>query len=244
MTTKPTRFSDPYHDWDGCGDRLDEILSKPAIDLVVDDYSVIFARHLPAADYQEGLYYLPYCLDYISSGREVRSSRYPDSLLWWIHNYREELKADGHWDSVLQGIKAAGLALLTDFELFDLTEEECAEIGRDYGYSIGPYNQHTVHDFVDDLTIWPEYAGIVDKLLAGVRNFESISSARWYVELAFHSRTWCLLFDPHTDLDDFENKERIFHDLHAFRYLQKAQEIAGAKTYEEGRAKYNRLVLI
>lgn len=136
MNAKPTRFSDPYCDWDGCENELNAILLKDEDDLVADDYHVIFARHLPAADYKEGMHYIPYCLDYLSEGREIHASRYPDSLLWWIHNYMSEMKADGQWAAVIQHLERTCIALVSDFELFDLSEEECAQMGRDHGYSI------------------------------------------------------------------------------------------------------------
>ncbi|APB33274.1 hypothetical protein GlitD10_0956 [Gloeomargarita lithophora Alchichica-D10] len=244
MTSKPSRFSDPYSDWHGCENLFKDILDQEPIDLNVKDYRVIFARHLPAADYREGLYYIPHCLDYIRRGQEHHTSRYPDSLLWWIKNYQQHFESDGQWENVLQAITQLVLDLLTSFVLFDLSEQQCADLGRDFDYSIGPYNQITVHEMLDDLTIWTEYAGVLEALIAQLKALKTVNHARWYVELAAHSRIWCLLYDPSTPLDNYANKERLFHELHTFESLQKAEEIARSITHSEGKSKYNKLVLL
>jgi hypothetical protein len=240
---KPEKFSDPYDDWRGCEDRLQAILSKLDADLTTDDYAIIFAKHLPAADYPEGSYYIDKCLSHIASGRDVHTSRFPDGFLWWLVHFKDRLAQDHAFENVKRSLVSVLWTLFDHFELFDLTEPDCESIGRSFAYSVGPYNSATVCDLVDELTIYDEFLPELDRFVADLTVSDRMEHVRWYVEIAFHTRSWCLLYstDEH-GLDNKQRKEELFHRLHSFAVLQKKQSVAAMAAYQEGKTKYNRLV--
>lgn len=243
--SKPKNLSDPYYDWHGYEKRFNEILSKDASQLGTEDYWIIFHRNLPAADYEEGCYFLEFCFSHIKNAWDIHDSSYPDSLLWWIDHFQEKLKSDGLWDDCLIHLKTTIGHLLNSFELFDLDEEKCKKIGRDFSYSIGPYNQSTVTDLIDDLTIFDSFEPFLNEMIDGLINSNSISNIRWYVDIAFHTRSWCTIYNDDElfkDLDNFERKEALFHKLHTFKIYQKKREIASEWAAKEKKWKYNRLV--
>ena len=242
---KPYMFSDPYYDWEGCADRLREILNKPDADLTTDDYDIIFAKHLPAADYPEGAYYMDKCISHIACGRDVHTSRFPEGFLWWLVHFKNQLKQDNAFDTAKNSLVSAFWTILEQFELFDLTETECESIGRSFSYSQGAYNSSTVCDIIDELTIYDEFIPELDSIVAALAASDRIEHVRWYVEIAFHTRSWCTTFttDDH-GLDNYQRKEEIFHKLHSFAVLQKKQQTAAMVAYQEGRSKYNCLVIL
>jgi hypothetical protein len=240
---KPQQFSDPYHDWDGCEDKLMTILMKNDNALSTADYGVIFAKNLPAANYQEGAFYIEKCLDHISAGREINKSRFPEGFLWWLVNFKDDLINDNLYAGVKNSIVSVIWRLLDNFELFELNEGECKQMGRDFKWSIGPYNQNTVWDIMDEITIYdefePELNVIVDKLIES----DLLAHVRWFVEIAAHTRIWALLYDERfSELDSFERKEDLFHKLHHFPVIKKKYWTAMLKTREEGKEKYNQLI--
>lgn len=239
---KPETFSDPYYDWEGYEARFREILGKPNSDLTTEDYAIIFAKHLPAADYPEGAYYIDKCISHIACGREIHTSRFPDGFLWWLTHFKDRLAQDHAFDAAKSSLVSALWTILDHFELFDLTEAECETIGRSFTYSVGPYNSSTVSDIIDELTIYDEFLPELDKLVADLTTSDRIEHVRWFVEIAFHTRSWCTTFtaDSH-GLDNYQRKEELFHRLHSLAVLQKKQEVAAMAAYKEGKSKYNRL---
>lgn len=242
---KPKKFSDPYQDWEGCEDELRNILSKADDDLTTEDYAAIFYRNLPPADYPEGAYYISRCISHIARGRAVHASRFPDGFLWWLVHFKDQLKQDQAFDAAKRSLVAALFELLDHFELFDLTEEECKAIGRSFTSSVGPYNSSTVSDIIDELTIYDEFLPELAMVETHLTASDRIEHARWYVEIAFRTRSWLTTFrDDDDGLNNYRRKEELFHRLHSFAVLQKKQEAATTATAEEGKFKYNRLVML
>lgn len=242
---KPTKFSDNYLEWEGCEDELRKILSKADDDLTTEDYAAIFYRNLPPADYPEGAYYISRCISHIARGRDVHASRFPDGFLWWLVHFKDQLKQDQAFDTVKRSLMSALFELLDQFELFDLTEEECKAVRRNFECSVGPYNSSTVCDIIDELTMYDEFQPELAMVEAHLTASDRIEHARWYVEIAFHTRSWLTTFrDDDDGWDDYQRKEALFHRLHSFAVLQKKQRAASTATAEEGKFKYNRLVML
>jgi hypothetical protein len=240
---KPDGFSDPHQDWEGCGDLFRQILDKRDEDLTTDDYRVIFAQHLPAADYAEGAYYIDKCIAHIAGGREVHASRLPEGFLWWLAHFRERLEQDQAFGQIKESLVSAVWENLDRFELFDLTEEECKSIGRSFMYSVSPYNSSTVNDFFDEITIYDDFEPELERMVGDLVSSDRIEHVRWYVQIAFHTRSWCTVFNVDDyGLDNYPRKEDLFHRLHSFGVLQRKQEAAMMATFQEDKVKYNRLV--
>ena len=242
---KPKQLSDPFSDWQGCEDQLRAILQKDDVELNADDFNVIYYSCLPAANYEEGAYYIEKCTDYIATGWDIRDSRLPSGLLRWIVTYGEELAADRLFDDAKGLIVSSLWRLLDRFDLFDLTKEECARLGMDFSYAIGPYNRETVGDFMDELTIYdefePELNGIVDRLIES----DELSHIRWYIEIAAHTRTWSLLYnEEHSEPDERRRKEALLHRLHAFPVYHRKGWAAMKAAQQEDKQKYVERVLL
>lgn len=241
MHERPTTLSDPYGDWHGCEEILAAVLATDSANLTTADYHVIFAQNLPAADYDEGVYYLEHCFGMIARSSVIHESVYPISVLWWIDNFKEQLGTDGLLESTLDRVNCSMLAMLDRFELYSLTEPECIKLGRDFRYSVGAINSPTICDIVDDLTIWPLFDPVMDSILDWLSDTSIENRARWWVEIAFHSRAWILYYEKDCEVDNFERKQSIYDRLHRFETLTPAWEIARGAAFREGHKKYNLL---
>ena len=240
---KPKQFSDPYHDWFTSDDLLCAILAKADNSLTTADYSVIFAQNLPAANYQEGAYYIEKCLEHIGSSHEVNANRFPDGFLCWLAHFRDDLVRDDLYAEIKRSLASVFWRLLDQFELFELTKAECKQMGREFEWAVGPYNQHTVWHFIDELTINDEFEPELDAIADRLITSESLAHIRWYVEIAAHSRMWAFGYDERfLQLDNYHTKEALFHKLHHFPVLKRKVLAAMQKTREEGKEKYNHLV--
>ncbi len=212
---KPKGFSDPQSDWEGCEEIFQQITAKDDDRLTTDEFGMIFHHPLPAADYEEGAYYIEKCFEHIGTGREIKHSHWPEGFLGWLDNSADRLEADGLMAEVRRLILCTFWRLVDSFELFDLSGEQCAALGLSAEYSVGPYNCTTVWDFIDELTLYdrfhPECEAIVSSLVAS----EQPAHVRWYLEIARHTRVWALIYRPDAS-DDFVRKEELFHRLHRF----------------------------
>jgi len=245
--SKPSQLSCPcsYPNIDDMFARkqtLNKILDQKTEELTIADYNVLFAKFLPAANYEEGCYFLDYCFEYIEKQNSIHDSFYPNSLLWWVDSYRQNFKNDFLWDEVIHRIKRTLFILLDTFRLFKLSKKECDKIGRNYDYSIGPYNSVTLCDIFDDLTIYDSMEDILWEVVSFLEHSDKTDHCRWYVELAYHSRSWCLFYDETDELDNYIRKEKLFHKLHTFKTLGLKEEVAIKHTLKEGKYKYNKLV--
>lgn len=235
---KPKHLSDPFRDWQGCEDQLLAILQKEDADLNRDDFGVIYFSCLPAANYEEGAYYIEKCTNYIATGRDVRDSRLPDGFLRWMVTFQEQLVADGLFDQAKALVVDSLWHLLDQFELYDLTEEECAKHGMDFAYSVGPYNHQTVHDFFDEMTNFDEFDAELNGIVRKLTTSYETAHIRWYIDIAAHTRIWLILYSPPSSLEDWDRKEALFHRLHSFRIYSVKGESAFRTTRAEGKDKY------
>jgi len=239
---KPDRFSDPCKDWDGCEDRLAEILRKDDQSLTTEDFNTIFHSNVPAADYVEGAYYIEKCAAHIATGKEINDSRFPDGFLWWLAHFKDNLIADQLYDEAKRLVVVSFWTLLDDFELFDLTEDECAKRGMNCAYSIGPFNRGTVCDFVDALTELDEFGPELEGILTRLIESEALPHTRWHVEIAFHVRWWLIAEDGHMGPDFRRRRETVFQRLHAFPIFHNKYWTAMTAARREGKHKYEDLI--
>ena len=240
---KPTRFSDPYHDWSGCEEQLAEILGKSDNQLTTEDYRPIFSKNLPAANYEEGAYYIEKCGAHIANGKEVHESRFPEGYLWWLNHYWDKIVEDGLDAKIKELVVSSFFSLLDVFELFDLTEEECAKLGRDFNYSIGPYNQGTVHDFFDELTIYDPFESELERILRRLMDSDDMAHIRWYIEITSHTRGWALTYNKEfADLDNYERKQAVFNRMNSIPLVSRKYEATLELMMTEAKPKYYRMV--
>ncbi|GAJ03544.1 unnamed protein product, partial [marine sediment metagenome] len=60
---RPESLSDPHYDW--IGEDLHQVLRTPDADMTWREYRCIFQLALPAAAYEEGVYFLPLAFEYL-----------------------------------------------------------------------------------------------------------------------------------------------------------------------------------
>ena len=237
---KPIKLSDPYKDWADCESNLNQIVMKNDSELSSRDFDIIYQKYLPAAAYQEGCYYIEKCANFLAASRSVHESLYPDGFLWWIEHYKTDLGADGILAEAKNTVMQSFWALLSQFELFELTKEDCERVGRDFACSIGPYNSHTVRDIFEALITehgWEKEAEIWFERFSCS---DETSHVRWYAELAWQSRVWAITYGHEFEAD--VRREAWFHKLHAFNVFASKMQKAVEMTDVEGKSKYNKVI--
>lgn len=231
---KPTKFSDPYSDWKGYEDVFQTIIKKPESQLDIEDFQIIFAKLLPAAEYSEGLYFIEPCLSYVSEGHDVFKSRFPDGLIWWIMDHQEKLKNEGLFLEILKSIEATFWKLVDFFEIFELSENDFQRYGVDPKVGTVPFNHQTLMDLIDDLLSYPELFQLWEKLLSKMKSSIDNNHSRWYIEICRHSREW-LMYPPVYKPD---LKERAFHSLHEFCIFNRKYSISFELSKLEKKGRY------
>ena len=131
--SKPQKLSDPYQDWCGCEERLSAILKKKKEELVYDDFSIIFYQNLPAADYEEGVYYLEACFNYMSQNKGLEERVY-EGVFWWIDHFKDELEKDGLLGRCIDSTWSLFLVLTKEFNILRLSDEQLKDHGISESY--------------------------------------------------------------------------------------------------------------
>ncbi len=210
----PSRFSDPFRDWEGSEAEMASILAKAPEDLKKEDYGMIFYQHLPAADYEEGCPYVVPYMEYLE-GAAGLEERVEDGFFWYVDFFAARFKQDKILEPLLNRLWDCFLRLTSTFEIVRLTDEELKAHGISHTYREIALMSRTVPCMLGGLTRWP----VFDPLLVRLRNhFEqprSQTHAHWFCELAHHTRSWLYLSmepaDRHQALFDF------FHRVERFR---------------------------
>ena len=111
---KPKRLTYPgqFHKYQP--EKLTELLNKSDAELNLSDFGSIFAMHEPDADYEEGLYYIPLCFEYMKTACPFERNVCP-SLFWYIEFFKERLQEDGFYQNCLEEIKNLLEMLTKDF---------------------------------------------------------------------------------------------------------------------------------
>jgi hypothetical protein len=210
---KPSKFSDPFQDWGGCEQRLAGILAKPLAELTLDDYSVIFCQWLPAADYEEGCYFVSAYLDFLSeaSGLQKRGC---DAFFWYIDYFADRFTQDGLLGPIHERLWDCLVHLTATFRVVRLTDLELEQEGICPSYREIAHLTRTVPDILDGITQRPVFDPVLRRLQTHFDRPLSAEHAHWFYELAFHTRSWLWLepeqSDRHQTVFDF------FHRLDRF----------------------------
>lgn len=238
---KPQQFSDPYKDWNDCPERLQEILDKDDEDLDQSDFAAIFAEHLPAADYYEGLYYIPLCFQYMQKKLDPIDTNICSSVFWYMVHFKHKLEADGYYDDCLQRISGLIQSYTDSFELIRLDDTELEEHGIDKRYREMAKHCRSVHDLVDSLVKYDEYWAVISDWIERLAAAGDVGSC-WWIDIASHVRWWHILYRE----DDQANarKEVIINRLHKFGDYIKHWHIVAPLAASDKFYEYNRRVAI
>lgn len=111
---KPNRLTYPgqFHKYQP--EKLNELLSKTDSELNLSDFGSIFGMNEPDADYEEGLYYIPLCFEYMKTACPFERNVCP-SLFWYIEFFKERLTEDEFYQDCLDEIENLLEMLTNDF---------------------------------------------------------------------------------------------------------------------------------
>lgn len=192
---KPRTFSDPYHDWDGYESEFQKMIARNPDDLGLRDFGVIFAPILPAADYEEGVYYLDACFRRMSRKESAVQSNLCGGAFWFINHHRDRLQSDALLAPCLRLTADLWRTYTTSFDLMRLTDAELTEHGIDERWREFVGHSRTVSDLVDALVENEAYGTMLDDLLASLGG-QGVVGSCWWVEIAYHARWWYVINHP------------------------------------------------
>ena len=86
------------------------------------------------------------------------------------------------------------------------------------------------------------FEGVLEKALEALTNSDDDNAARWYIEIARHSRFWLAVYDPWNQFDNYGKKQEVFNRLHEFRVFSSRSRRVAQLSRREGQVKYNKLV--
>ena len=231
---KPSRFSDPFQDWDGCEKRLAAILAKNGDELNLEDFSAIFQSHLPAADYEEGCYYVPDYIKYLSqtSGLEERVC---EGFFWYIDHFSERFRRDGLLQDILDELWKCFAGLTSSFAVIRLSDAELEKNGIAASYREIAVRSRSMSEFFEALTRWPVFDPIIDRLRDYFEKPLSEEAAHWYYEMAFYARSWLWLKQ-----EPGERFQSVFDYFHRLDRFQLHHDMVSRSSISEGFFQYNR----
>ncbi|MBI3653302.1 MAG: hypothetical protein HY231_19915 [Acidobacteria bacterium] len=236
---KPKQFSDPYKEHGECQEELKKILDKEDRRLTLEDFSYIFSIALPAADYQEGVYYIPLCFEQMMKKEDPINSNICQGIFWYLTHFKKELEADYYYRDCMQMIRVLSHCYTQDFELIRLSEEELDAHSIDPRYREMAKHSSSVHDLIDVLIRYSEYEEILFNWVDSLDN-KSLVANCWWINIGYHVRWWQILY--HENDKSNERKEKLIHRLHKFGDYQarwwEASSFAASKKFYE----YNRRV--
>jgi hypothetical protein len=209
---KPKTFSDPHHDWQGFDAEFEMIVALRPNDLAPRHFEMIFGGGLPAADYEEGVYYIEACFRRMARKENTIESNLCGDPFWFINHHRLRLAADGLLEPCL-GLIAALLRTYTEsFELVRLTDEALTEHGIDPNFRELVRFGWTVEELVDALVEYELFWDTLDHFLVSLGGQGVIGSC-WWVEIAYHARWWYITHGARSDNEAEGRRQRVLHRL-------------------------------
>jgi hypothetical protein len=231
---KPSKFSDPFQDWDGCEDRLAAILEKPLREVTREDYSAIFYQHLPAADYEEGCYFVSAYLDFLSQSSGLEERGY-EGFFWYVDYFADRFARDGLLEPIHERLWECLAHLTANFRIVRLTDVELEQAGICPSYREIAVLTRTVPDILDGITRWPVFDPVIRRFQAHFDRPLSVEHSHWFYEFAFHTRSWLWL--EQQPLDRYQATFDFLHRLDRFRTHH---ENVISSPISEGFFEYNR----
>lgn len=178
---RPSQLSDPHGDFGP--QTLDPILAKADAALEWQDFRFIFQVGLPAATYEEGVYFIPLAFDFLRSKRP-EAFEFTGDLIWFLAHHHKELQRDGLWAAVVAELESflTGLAAAFEIRHFDAAASEAK--GWNSPYRDYVVDSDLVLDLVDAMDKQPplaETAAHFVKTLAAAS--PGSDQGRWYLEI-------------------------------------------------------------
>ena len=235
--SKPATLSDPYIDWQGSEAEISKVVAAGPATLGRDAYWMIFYQNLPAANYQEGCFYVPYFLDFYSKGLDFEAPNF-EGFFWFIDHFRQEFEEDGLLDPILDRIWAIFLERTKEFRIHRLTDEELQQHKKCESYREIVPGSMTVHELLDCFTSWEVFDPILAKLREHFLEASSTTKAFWFCECAFHTRMWLWV-----DSEPVARRQELFDYFNRLdRFAAHHAKTLGANEINGGYFQYNRRI--
>lgn len=221
---KPSRFTDPYVDFTGEEEILNEIICKQDSELDLRDFGLIFQMYLPAADYKEGLYYIPLCFELMEKACPFEAN-VCISIFWYIEHFKDKLQQDEFYEDCLDRIN----------KLFELFTKEFTVIneyqpGERYRLSKLKYGM-TIGRLVRSLDSCEETWNLLTDFLFGLKNKGAVGSC-WWLIISWIVRE-SIMYDRPRSFGYKQNKI-LFEHFHKFGEYSKHFERARIYLKEKG----------
>lgn len=114
---KPRKLSDPYGDFTKDQDILQEILDCPNDELGRCEFSCLFQASLPAGNFYEVAYYIPFALRFIVS-KHKDSATVADYFIRWVAYNINDLKHYKLLDKLLMLFESLADELINNFSIY------------------------------------------------------------------------------------------------------------------------------
>jgi hypothetical protein len=187
---KPAQLSDPYWDWGDEKEKLAAIVAADPATLGREDFWVIFYQNLPAANYEEGCFYVPFFLKFYPTSSEFDSPNL-EGFFWFVHHFREPFQRDGLLDEILSQLWEIFQGLVASFQIRRFSDDEMQAHRKIHRETV-PRSQ-IVGEMLDCFAKWETFDPILEKLRAYFSEVAGPERSFWFCECAYHLRQYLWL---------------------------------------------------
>ncbi len=221
---RPKQLTDPYKDFEGYEDKLTKIINKKDEELNFEDFGLIFSMFLPAADYQEGLYFIPLCFEKMEKSCPFEENVCV-SLFWYIGHFQDKLKEDGFYADCIREIESYFEMITKDFVVVNEYQPSLRYRLSKLKYGL------TVERIAYGAMQTDETWKILSKLLFGLKDKGSIGSC-WWIMVSYFVRDR-ISYAQKRSLN-YRKEKIMFEHFHKFGEYSKHFEKARLCTQEKG----------
>lgn len=187
-------------------EKLAELLGKSDAELNLLDFGSIFGMHEPDADYEEGLYYIPLCFEYMKTACPFEKNICP-SLFWYIEYFKVRLEKDGFYQKCLEEIENTFEMLTNNFVV--IKEYQPNSRFRLTRLKYGKSFELLVYSATQSDETW----NLLSKFLFNLKNKGVVGSC-WWILTSYLVRNY-LHYSKRGDLN-YKKDKILFEHFHKF----------------------------
>ncbi|MGH2506535.1 MAG: hypothetical protein ACRDHZ_03830 [Ktedonobacteraceae bacterium] len=181
---RPKKLSDPYSDW--LPDKLElleQIIRMTPEELKKRDYDTIFQSVMPAASYEEGVWYLDYCFKWMQSLSDVATSSIIIGVFDFIKDHHEALSKDNLLSDCIYATKKIFSSIDTTWseELFS------TRVGKEGSFP--PYCE-SIYDLVYCCIKYDPLFPCIQSLVIEWAARDDWKAAIWWMEMFENCKSW------------------------------------------------------
>jgi len=148
------------------------------------EYCAIFQGYLPAADFEEGVYFLPRALAYLRDNPED-AFECQGGVLIWISEYSPYLARVGLLDDVRRAVHECVRVWTATFEIKHFNRAACAAMGWGLAYDDLVRNSDNVCSLICDLVRLQTEQSLIEEIVAErCREEATAIESAWFLEIA------------------------------------------------------------